>query len=84
MKIKQYDNWWEFSEKQKVLAKYYYQNKNLYKINGHFEWLKEAQVPMNVVFITSVAEIYGEEQLDFADEYLLLHGEEYKNFFWEP
>ncbi len=83
MKIKQHDGWWEFSEKQKILARYHYQNKNLYKIDENFVWLQKSEVPASGIFITSVADIYDEESLDFAEEYLLLYGEEYQRFFWE-
>lgn len=83
MKIKQHDGWWEFTEKEKQLAQYHYQQKHLYKVADSFVWLCEENIPCGAQFITSVTEIYGEESLDFAQEYLLLHGEDEKTFFWE-
>ena len=83
MKIKQHDGWWEFTEKEKRLAQYHYQQKHLYKVADSFVWLCEKNVPGGAQFITSVEEIYAEESLDFAQEYLLLHGEDEKTFFWE-
>ncbi|BBM87702.1 hypothetical protein [Candidatus Uabimicrobium amorphum] len=83
MKIKQHDGWWEFSEKEKILAQYHYQQKHLYKVVDSFVWACEKDVSGGAQLVTSVADIYAEESLDFAEEYLLLHGEDEKTFFWE-
>ena len=64
----------------KDLASKHYKGLQLFRVDGDFRWLPgdSSGEP-----IATVADFFGETEIDFAEEYLLLHGNDLVSLPWE-
>lgn len=62
------------------LAGHYREGRRLYRVNSDFEW----RAPDDSLELVALAQdFFGENELDFASEYLLLHGKDEIALPWE-
>lgn len=63
------------------LVSYHTQDLALYRVDEQFVWRAKTE---DFELVASVEDFFGESELDFAEEYLLLHGNDEIAYPWEP